>query len=398
MKRVLFVDDEPNILQGLKRMMHRMRGEWEMHFAQSGPAGLELLQQQPFDIVVSDMQMPGMDGADFLTKVKESHPDTVRIILSGHSGKEAIMKSIGPTHQYLSKPCEPEVLQATIQRTYALRELLQSEHLQALVADLESLPSLPALYREIVAEVQNPNSSLERIGAIIRRDLGMSAKILKVVNSAYFGLRRPIHSVEHAVTYLGLETVTDLVLAMQVFAEFDSTAVPGFSLEALWRHSVDTATAARVIARAEEVDKTLADSAFTAGLLHDVGTLLLAANVPERFNEVWRMAAAGTDRLQAEREVLRATHGEVGAYLIGLWGLPDPIIEAVAHHSNPAEAPGAGFSATAIVHAADALVAQLASAASGKEPDLAYLERVGKAARVEAWREACAEALLRPAQ
>src|SRR5262245_37814840 len=100
MKKILFVDDEPNVLQGLERMLRSMRHEWEMQFAMSGPAALERLAEQTFDVIVSDMRMPGMTGAQLLTEVSQRHPHIVRIILSGQADQEDILRSVGPTHQY----------------------------------------------------------------------------------------------------------------------------------------------------------------------------------------------------------------------------------------------------------------------------------------------------------
>jgi len=391
MKRVLFVDDEPNILQGLRRMLRGMRKEWDMQFAGSAEEALEMFSEQPFDIVISDMRMPGMDGADLLSKIKELHPDSIRIILSGHSEKEAVMKSVGPTHQYLAKPCDADVLRATIEKACAMRELLGSDVLKELAARLETIPSMPSLYREITDALQDENCTLERVGEIIGKDIGMSAKILKLVNSAYFGLMRPVNNVARAVAYLGIETVSALVLSAQIFSEFEDEESVGFSLEQLWNHSMQTAACAREIAKLEGASKQEADDAFLAGMLHDVGTLVLAGNLSGEYAKVLRtIDDQGVSAKEAERSVFHATHGEVGAYVMGIWGLPDSIVEAIAFHENPADATGGVQRTLTYVHAADALSQE---ASCGKDEsgrlDMAYIETLGLTERVEVWREAC---------
>lgn len=220
-RRILFVDDEPLVLKGLQRMLRGMRGDWEMYFIDSAPKALAILDKYRFDAVVTDMRMPEMDGAQLLNEVMRTHPDVVRIVLSGEMDQEMILKTVRSSHQYLNKPCEPEVLKLTLKRAFALRSLLNDDRLKKSVAGIDSLPSLPTLYLEIMEELQSPNSSFKKIGAIISRDIGMTAKILQMVNSAYFGLCRKIGRAEEAVGYLGMETVKSLVLSAKIFSQFD---------------------------------------------------------------------------------------------------------------------------------------------------------------------------------
>jgi YesN/AraC family two-component response regulator len=185
-KRILFVDDDPNVLQGLRRMFRPLRHEWDMTFIESGQEALALLAHTPCDVVVSDMRMPEMNGVQLLMAVKERYPHIIRIVLSGYAGHELLLPSVKLAHQYLSKPCDAAILQTAINRTCTLYELLSKETLQRLVAGITLLPSLPTLYQEIMEAVHSPNSSLAQIGKIIEQDLGMTAKILQLVNSAFF--------------------------------------------------------------------------------------------------------------------------------------------------------------------------------------------------------------------
>lgn len=359
MTRTLFVDDEPNIREGMRRMLRSMRGEWEMEFAESGDAALLAMEVwrkagKPFDVVVSDMRMPGMDGADLLARVKEISPDSVRLILSGHSDTASIMKTVGTAHQYLNKPCDPDLLKRTIKRAFALRLLLRDEHLQELVGQIGSLPSLPIVYQEVIACLQNPNASLPDVGKVISKDPSMTATLLKLVSSAFFGLSKPVSSVERAVSFIGLDTLITLVLAQGIFKEAPPINVAGFSIESLWQHSLQTAGAARIIATQEGLPKAAVDDAFLAGMLHDIGKLVLAQCVPEAYSEV--IQSTGTSYASTvEQRLLLTTHADVGAYLLGLWGLTDSVVEAVAFHECPGKAPTEVFGLPAILHAADRL-------------------------------------------
>ena len=398
-KRILFVDDELLVLEGLQRMLRSMRAEWEMVFTGSGAKALELMAQTPFDVVVSDMRMPGMNGAELLAEVLKRYPKTVRLILSGHADRDLVLKCVGSTHQYLSKPCQPEELKAAITRAGNLEASLRDQSLRQLVSRLDRLPSIPALYVQIVEKVQDPEIGLDEIGDIVGKDIAMTAKILKLVNSAFFGLGRQISSPAEAVSYLGVETIKSLVLSIHAFSQFSSVRLGTFSIDSLWLHSQQTAGLAKEIARMEDAENRVLDDSFVAGLLHDTGKLVLASNFPGEYDAV--LAAAGNEPralLAAEEQSFGANHAEVGGYLLGLWGLPVPVVEAIALHHQPAHCPHLAFSPLSAVHAADALAHSLAPGSQTsleEELDLNYLMKLGLDTRVAYWR-AAAEANLQP--
>jgi HD-like signal output (HDOD) protein len=391
-KRILFVDDETLVLQGLQRMLRSLRQEWDMEFVESGAKALERMAQIQFDVIVSDMRMPGMNGAELLNEVMKRYPKTARLILSGHADKELILKCVGSTHQFLSKPCDPEALKATVLRASSVEASLQNEALRRLVSQMDRLPSIPSLYTEIVEVLQNPEATVEEVGEIIGRDIGMTAKILKLVNSAFFGLRRQVSSPAEAATYLGLDTIRSLVLSINAFSQFQSLKLEGFSLELLGAHSLETAAAAKVIAREEGAEQKLVDEAFVAGMLHDTGKLVLAANFPEQFNRAVRGAVRQKLELTAaEKQIFGANHAEVGGYLLGLWGLPVPVVEAIGLHHCPGRALQKTFSPLAAVHVANVLV-QEQHAAKEAIPcspiDTNYLGDLGLSDRLDIWRGA----------
>jgi HD-like signal output (HDOD) protein len=391
MKQLLFVDDEVRILEGLQRLLRPMRHEWNMTFVTGGADALKAMEQAPFDVVVSDMRMPGMDGAQLLREVQRRYPQTVRIVLSGQADQEMVFQSIGATHQYLTKPCETDVLKATVMRACALREVLGNDSLRGLVAGMQQIPSQPTLYAEIKREVESERASLKAIGTIMSQDMGMTAKILQLVNSAYFGLRGTVSTVEQAVNLLGMDTIQALVLTVQVFSEFSQTGRSDFNMDRLLVDSLETGSLARAIAKAEQAPSQVIDQAYTAGLLHDVGMLVLAANVPQRYDATLKTAYdKNLPVWEAERQEFGNTHAEVGAYLLGLWGLCDPIVEAVAFHHRPAECLGETFSPLTAVHVANVLQQELSQQATGDVPsqiDFTYLDTLHMTDRLPHWRE-----------
>jgi HD-like signal output (HDOD) protein len=397
-KQILFVDDEANLLQGLQRMLRPMRQEWDMHFADDGPTALALLDETPCDVVVSDMRMPGMDGAALLAEVRQRHPVAVRLILSGHSDRDMILRAIGPTHQFLTKPCDPEILKNTVSRACMLRDLLPDTALTQMVTGIETLPSVPAVYQQVVEAAQTPESSLDTIGQMITSDLGMTAKTLQLVQSAFFGLQRHLCNPTQAVDLLGLDTIQALVLTAHVFSYIDAATMGGLSLETLWDHSMAVGTCARHVMQSEISDPAVLDETFTAGLLHDVGSLILITHLPDAYTQAQTEAAATAKPIwEVERSVLGATHAQVGAYLMGLWGLSDAIIEALAYHHDPAASPSQTLCPLSAVHIANVLVHEVEPRPTTPYPhslDRDYLEQLGLFDRLPVWREQCRAALL----
>jgi len=385
MARILFVDDEPKVLEGLRRMLHSMRKDWEMSFANSGAEALATLEQAPFDVVVTDMRMPGMDGAELLGEVRKRHPQIVRIILSGHAGDESTLRSVETAHQCMSKPCDAEMLRDRIGRAFTLRKLLVDPRLGQLISRMTSLPSMPAIYLELLEALRSPDVSVQQIGEIMEKDMAMTAKVLQLVNSAFFGLRRKVGNVREAVVYLGLETISALVFSVKVFSQFQTPGLAHFSIEALWKHSLATAKLARRIARLEGAPERVCDDALMAGLLHDLGKLVLVVNLPQEYDEALGLAQAeDLTESEAEQQVLGATHAAVGTYLLWLWGLPDAITEATAFHHNPRESPGRDFGPLTAVYVANALL-------NATELDMEYLGSLSD--RLPKWRTILQEAL-----
>ena len=396
-KRILFVDDEPLVLQGFQRMLRGMRGEWEMDFAEGGGKAKEHLAQAKYDVVVTDMMMPGMDGSEVLDYVRGHSPGTVRVVLSGHAEQSMAVKCVGIAHQYLTKPCDAETLKQTVARLTDPSFAIQNEHVMMLVAQLKHLPSIPEIYSKIVDLLHDPNSSIEDVGALIASDMAMTAKILQIVNSSFFGLARRVSRPIDAAGYLGIDTIKSLVLATNVFSQYETKTPNGYSALKAAEHSQQVGAAARAIAKSEDMPRAVVDDAFVAGMLHDVGELVLASSLPEQFERA--TAHAGLNGLAAEMEIFGTTHAEVGGYLLGLWGLPARVIEGISMHHLPGASSAPDFSPLTAVHTAECLVSERTSAQSAKPApsvDMEYLAKIGLAGRLPAWRDAVDETFTGP--
>jgi len=392
-KRLLFVDDDPMVLKGLQRSLRKMRGEWDVSYADSGEAALACLAARPVDVVVSDMRMPGMDGAALLSAVKVHYPQVVRIILSGQLDRDMTLKSVKVAHQLLAKPCDVTVLRKTLHKTLALNQVLADDAIRRVVARIDTLPSMPASCMAIMAELQSEEASIRQVADLIAGDLGMAAKILQMVNSAFFGLYRRVNDVKDAVLLLGLDAIKALVLSINVFSAFNPRQMPFLDVAALWEHSLATGGYAKQIAACCGQGRDQATAAFLAGMLHDIGKLILAANFSDAYRRLLEAppAAAG-QRLERERETLGTTHAEIGAYLMGLWGLEPAILTAIAFHHRPLDSQTASFGPLTAVHAANGFDHRLRTpSGDGDESlDTAYLTALQLGDRVAAWRQACA--------
>lgn len=380
-RRVLFVDDEPNVLDGLRRMLRPLRSEWEMRFAPGGAEALGVMAEEVVDVLVTDMRMSGMDGVELLEIVRERHPLTVRIVLTGQCTREAMLRLVRLAHRVLTKPCDPDTLKTAVRRACALQELLHNPPLVALVGQLGSLPTPPHLYTRLVAELEKPDGSIVEVGNLIAQDVGLSAKLLQMANSSLLGLRTRTTSPPQAVQILGTETTKALVLIAEVLTRYDASALRPHSIDDLWEHSRSVAELAGAIARAE-ADRAMAAEARLVGLLHDIGRLIFASQLPERYRDAIRLAR--DERLSlvdAEQRVFGASHADVGAYLLALWGLPDVLVEAVAWHHSPGRCPATSFGPLTAVHAAEAILGPDES----DTIDEPYFQNLGLGGRLPVW-------------
>ncbi len=386
MKRILFVEDHPLMRDMYKALLSGEGNRWEVATAESGFDALQLMWQRPFDIVASDMRMDGMTGIELLNTVLKLYPQTSRIIISGVADQAEAAEALESTHQFLVKPVELNTLRAVLVRLAGLDDFLNDEKLKTLIGRLRVLPSFPLLYLEIMKAIETPDMPLQTIDALIIKDPGLTAKILQIVNSAAMGLQAKISDPLEAVQQLGLNTVRSLALSAHVFASFTPSQRINFPMDALWAHLMRCGNTARAIMRAEDADLAHVEAAYTAGILHDIGKLMLADSLPQEFQEVLTQASTRDEPFyQIEMKVFGATHAGLAAYLLGLWGLPAMIVEAVAFHHTPDKSSHQRFSPLTAVHVANAIEHELDGDSHYLNED--YLANLGLNDRVDVWRE-----------
>ncbi len=351
--RIMFVDDESRVLDGLRRMLFKQRGVWTMSFVTSGAEALEAMAQEPFDLIVTDMRMPQMDGATLLERVREAHPRTVRLVLSGHADIDQAMRVMTVAHQYLAKPCEGPTLIATIEQAMIVRRLLETDELRELVIRIGNLPPAPSTYTRMMKLMSDDNTGIDDYAALLEEDPGLTAKLLQVANSAYFSSEGRVSEAGAAASRIGLNALRSLTLFIEAPGQF-GTSTP--AVEAIGREVAERGQRAATLARRFCEVASGREAATTAALLHELGRLALAAKLETEYAHVLTSLTKTHRPLQeVEQEVLGADHAAVGAYLFALWQLPSEVVEAIARHHEqeslptPLDAAGAVRLAAAMI-------------------------------------------------
>jgi putative nucleotidyltransferase with HDIG domain len=389
-KRILFVDDDPMLLEFYRVIMRSESDRWEVRAIDQGQGALDLLDREAFDVIVCDLRMPGLSGFEVMRQVSQRHPQVARITISGIDDQNEVARCMEATHQFLPKPFDVKAFRAALACIGSLDTFLAEPELQGLVAKLRTLPSFPSLYLEIMAESRREASCAQSLAEIVARDPGMTAKLLQIVNSAAFALKRRIATPLEAVQYLGAATLQSLALSTHMFSSLPDDPLQGISVQSLWEHAIATATLARSILEFERQDPESCAAAYTAGLLHDIGKLILLQSMPKEYATVLQTALDGQlSVFEAEKRVFKATHAGVGAYVLGLWGLPAPIVEAVAFHHEPSRTATRSVNPLAAVHAANAFLAGASGrseTAMNSKLNSDYLASLGVAERLDEWR------------
>ena len=341
MKDILFVDDERDLLDGLRARLYKHRHDWNMMFVASGAEALAVFEQQHIDLIVSDVRMPGMDGGQLLSTVKQRWPTTVRIIVSGYSDPVQAVRLTSLAHQYVAKPCDGQQLENIIERCFNLQDLLGQEPLRRVVGSIGKLPAMPKTYGRLQAALSQPTVTAGEVGDIVNADAAIASKVLQITNSAFFRLRKPIVRIKDAVTYLGFATIRNLVLSAEIFSQWKSPQNPlSVDPEQLQNHAQLAAAACKSLAGG----RASPDDAWLAGLLHDIGYWILVQECPDELGQALELSRnQHLPLFECERLTTGATHAEIGAYLLGLWGLPYSIVEAVALHHTPTSITSHGY-------------------------------------------------------
>lgn len=368
---VLIVDDEPMVLSGIRRALFKTG--WKINVADSGQKALQMLSMAPYDFVVSDMRMPGMDGAQLLEKVSELYPSTVRIMLSGYSDLEAAKRATFVAHQWIAKPCDPETLRNILDRICQIRNALPNDEIKSVVGHIKSLPTPPKIFMRIKALLKEEDSEMRSVAALIEEDPSLTAKILQISNSSFFVHGNPATTLEAAITRLGIDVVCSIVLLAESFSQIDENC--GFSVEQEQMNSLATARLASSLVPQDKKDETL-----LGGLLHDIGKMMLYKLSPDSMQDYCHKRTSGAANLELEKKLFGADHTQLAGYLLHLWNFPYSLIDDVASHHSPERLLSDSFTPGAAIYVADQLI-------SGSEVDEKFIEHFDLKDKIVKWRD-----------
>lgn len=398
-KNILFVDDNENVISGIQRQLRPYRDQWQLFFAHSGPQALEMMQQQAIDLIVSDMMMPDMCGDELLKIVRERYPSTVRMVLSGYADEASLKNGLEVAHQYLSKPCSAENLREAISQVFKIQACVNNPLIVSGVGDPNHLPSLPKIYRELNAAIADENTTAQKIAEIFSQDMVLSAKLLQLVNSPYFGLNRLISNLSDAINLIGVKKLNSLVLSVHVKTAFPITN-PALSvyIEQLWKNSIRVSELARLISLSEDQQEDRPDQAYLGGLLHNMGLLIFLANDGNTVHKlIHQVENTDTPMTELEKSIFGFTRSEAAAYVLSLWKIPPRIIEAILLQYTPNDTDYDGVNALTAVHVAACLLKPQDTSRHNRLFDMTldtdYLQRINKLDRLPVW-QALAEKVL----
>jgi HD-like signal output (HDOD) protein len=384
--RILFVVDGIR-LREFKRSVEDYSKTWEVDFASSGPEALDHLVEQPFDAVIVALGNPaGTDGIELLSMVGEQTPEVIRFALSGNSSDVQVLKFAQLVHQMIPATSSMGAIYEIVERACLMRDLLADPDLLRVITGITALPSVPVLYTKLFKELQTEEANTKKVGEIIAQDAAMTAKILQMVNSAFFGLSDHISSPQRAVALLGLNTIKALVLGVQVFSEFQGSKGLPTTVDALWNHSMLVSSLAASIAKKLKLSAQEREDVRVAGVLHDIGILLyfkMPYLTPSSF-----FSENGHISVDGEMQLFGTSHAEMGGYLLGIWGLPNTIVEAVAFHHAPWQQVAPSPSIIDVLYTATGLV-DLCQYESEKKYsaylDTDYLRQTGMTEYLDEW-------------
>ncbi len=335
-RNVLFVDDTDAIWTGYKRILPQRYKEWTFHFANSGVDALDILETVDMLLIVSDFNMPFMDGAHLLDIIAEKYPTTIRMLQSASTDVNDNLRTVRSAHRFLAKPLNQKEFSQVLDQIIYLEETLELAQTRTMITSISTIPTIPSVYLELVGMLENPDSSMREIGELVSQDIGLSAKILELVNSSFFGVTNKVSTPENAVTLLGMEIIKGVVVTLDLFSQFSPQTMREFDILYIMEHSFQTAQLSRTIAKYEGLDEEECDTLYTAALLHNIGKLLFITSYPDVYGTFTdEMITTFSPMWEVEQRLIGTTHNEVGAYLLGLWGFSNETVKIIRYYHQP---------------------------------------------------------------
>jgi HD-like signal output (HDOD) protein/CheY-like chemotaxis protein len=335
----MFVDDEVSILSALRRSLYTHRGRWDMRFVGSAAEAISMMERDPVDVVIADFRMPGMDGGQLLTVIRERWPDTARLMLSGHTEEEDLLHMVTVAQRFLDKPCERNVLVDAIESALRSRTRLDGATIRAEIGALSVLPSAAATLDQLQVVLDRSDTTEDEVAAVVQRDIGLTVKVVQLANSALFGGSGEVSSINQALVRLGVQTVRSVAL-MHGLAEPVRTAG---MIDLGWLDRLNAYASLTAQHAVRLVAPEQASTAICAAILAECGQLVFATCRPSEFEQMLRQDPSGAGK--GERERFGLEHSTAGSYLLELWGFPVSIVSAVGTHDQlPAGGSDGGLS------------------------------------------------------
>ncbi len=391
--KILFIDDHRNILDSLRLSLRSMRNEWDMSFAASGAEGLDIFETFLPDVVVTDMRMPNMDGTHVLRKIQKRKPDVGKIILSGYSDKETVIKNIQLANEYLSKPCKTQDLIEAIRNTLRTNDIILNPEIKSVIAEIETIPASMVVYEQLIAELENQNTTSRAISEIIAQDVALTANIVRIINCTFFNFPKQVRDIDHAVQLLGPQTLLNIVKSSQIFEKFKEFDESEISLKMLWEHSLRVASLSKLIAASSDLTETNCSDCVVASMFHDIGKFIFASKMKHQFSKAIAMVREEKCSLDvAEKCILGSSHAEVGAYLLARWGFSHDQVSILRSHHDESVMDSQAVTPQMVLFVADCLDHDLVHIKDRfKRHTLDFLENFSERHRqlINEWRILC---------
>ena len=337
--QVLFVDDDLEYLSEVKDSSKKRELSFGCHFVQSSKEALVELASKKYDLIVSDLDMPEMNGEMLLQKVSYEYPSVLRFILSGKKDLVNVHRFFGVAQQVFSKDRPTEELFESIASAIELKQRITNPDILHCLQRFDSLPMIPQSFLKISELLRKEDFHQRELLDIIAKDLTLTTEVLRIANSAFFGSRKKIASVDSALNILGVSSLKNIVIFAELFKQPAGLSKKLFDVNKLWEHSVGVSNITVLLARNLGMSTEDRDAAFSAGLLHDLGKIILAKMRPLDYKKALELAEnLSAPVYEAELALFGISHDEVGAHLLETWGFPLSIVEAVGYHHHELQA------------------------------------------------------------
>ena len=368
--KLLVVDDQRSFLQSYERAF--FDSPITVFAAVDPETALKILGEEEIDIVVADFRMPGMNGVLFLKQVKSLHPTVHRVLSSGFLDRTIVQRflSTGSVSTFIAKPWEDRFLVEKIGHIINVKRRLSEGRLLELINSIESLPTLPGIYEELLEAVES-EKSMQEIADVLRKDPAVATSVLHVVNSAFFG-RENVTSVRDAAVELGIEVIKDIVLSAALVGKGQWNQAQMDSLKNVFLHSFMVNKYVPPVHRV--IYRTAPEGLPSAGIVHDIGKILMLAHLFDRYQSVceYQVQNAETTFWASEHALgfEGNSHAELGAYLLDWWNFPEVMVEVALFHHCPEHAHTEYQQILAATHHTDRIVNAVWFGQSGEAAQL----------------------------